>query len=66
MDIDVDLDQLQMTWSVRGQTPDVEAGRHFKRDFLGRDAKGTRKPGPFAALPSGKSTISIDPRDFTR
>ncbi len=66
MDIDVDLDALQMTWSVKGKTPDVEAGRHFQRDFLGHETAGTRKPGPFRELSEEKTTISIDPRAFAR
>jgi len=66
MDIEVDLDKLEMTWSVRGKTPDVESGQHFRRDFLGHDASGKRKPGPFGELPSDKVTISIDPRGLAR
>lgn len=62
----MDLDKLQMTWSVRGKTPDVESGRHFQRDFVGDAATGLRKPGPFTVLPEGKVTVSIDPRGLTR
>ena len=66
MTIDVDLDKLEMTWSVRGATPDVESGRHFPRDFQGNALSGKRKPGPFASLPGEKVTISIDPRGHAR
>lgn len=66
MAIDVDLDKLEMTWSVRGPTPDVESGRHFSRDFRGQAISGKRKPGPFSNLPGEKVTISIDPRDISR
>jgi hypothetical protein len=66
MNIDVDLDALQMAWSVKGKTPDVEAGRCFQHDYLGQLTSEIRKPGPFRELPGEKTTISIDPREFAR
>jgi hypothetical protein len=66
MEITVDLDKLEMTWSVKGATPDVESGRHFLHDFAGQAVGGKRKPGPFSQIPGEKITISIDPRDLAR
>ncbi len=66
MAIDVDLDKLEMTWSVRGAIPDVEVGQNFARDFLGKTVSGRSKPGPFAQIPGEKTTISIDPRSMAR
>jgi len=66
MDIQADLDALQMTWSVRGKTLDVETGRHFQRDLLGRAAAALRKPGPFAEPAAEKTTLHIDPRALAR
>ena len=60
--IDIDLEALKMTWSVFGKAPDVETGDHFKQDFLGQPLRETRKPGPFADLPAGPATVSIDSR----
>ena len=66
MSIEVDLDKLEMTWSVRGATPDVESAPHFLRDFAGEAVGGKRKPGPFSNIPGEKVTISIDPRGLAR
>src|SRR5689334_7228566 len=46
MAIDVDLDALTMTWSVKGDLPQQTTGLHFKRDLLGEAAGDVRQPGP--------------------
>ena len=61
MDIDVDLDALTMTWSVKG------ACRGLRR---GRISRGSRRPGrgadpppgPLARVPDAPTHVSIDPR----
>lgn len=63
MAIDVDLDALTMTWSVAGTPGPFPAGKHFVLDMLGQTAPGgLRKPGPLAAVPGARTTVSIDPR----
>jgi hypothetical protein len=66
MEISVDLDRLEMTWTVRGAPSELATLPHFARDFQGRDAGSKRPPGPFAQLPGQKVTISIDPRGIPR
>jgi len=62
MNIDVDLDALQMTWSASGAIPDVDPATHFRRDFLGESVGRMRKPGPLAQVPGTTTVIGIDPR----
>jgi hypothetical protein len=62
MNIDVDLDALNMTWSVGGQIPQMPADKHFNRDMLGAPAAGDRKPGPLLVLPAEATKVAIDPR----
>lgn len=66
MNIELDLDALQMTWSVSGKVPEVPTGDHFQRDFLGQGAAKTRPPGPLLQLPTATTTIGIDPRSLAR
>ncbi|MCJ7504419.1 MAG: right-handed parallel beta-helix repeat-containing protein [Acidobacteriia bacterium] len=66
MNIELDLDALQMTWSVSGKVPEVPTGDHFQRDFLGQGAAKTRPPGPFLQVPGAATTIGIDPRSLAR
>jgi hypothetical protein len=63
MAIDVDLDALTMSWSVKGDVPQFPGGRHFLRDLKGQAAAGgLRKPGPLADVPAAVTTVGIDPR----
>jgi hypothetical protein len=62
MAIDVDLDALTMTWSVRGAIPQLPCGEHFARDLAGEAAGPKRKPGPFVRIPDSPLKVSIDPR----
>jgi hypothetical protein len=62
MEIDVDLDALTMTWSVRGAIPQFPSGRYFARDLTGQPAGEARKPGPLARVPDSPAKVSIDPR----
>ena len=66
MNIELDLDALQMTWSVSGKVPEVPTGDHFHRDFLGQGAAKTRPPGPLLQVPGAATTIGIDPRSLAR
>jgi len=60
--IQINADDLTLTWSSEGDTPNVTTGAHFGVDFLGNTASKTRKAGPFAIFPENNKTISIDPR----
>jgi len=62
MKIDVDLDALNMTWSVGGNLPQLPTETHFRRDLLGDVARDARAPGPLANLPSSSTRAAIDPR----
>lgn len=62
MDIDVDLDALTMTWSVKGAVPRAPAGTHFLLDLVGQAAEPVRPPGPLARVPDAPTKVSIDPR----
>jgi hypothetical protein len=62
MAIDVDLDGLNMTWSVAGAVPQLPTGKHFQRDLLGQVAGAVRKPGPLVLVPERPSEVKIDPR----
>ncbi len=62
MAIDVDLDALTMTWSVRGAVPEAPTEKHFARDFAGEAVGVNRRPGPFARIPDSSLRVSIDPR----
>lgn len=62
MKVEVDLDALNLTWSVSGKVPEVPTGKPFERDFLGQPAGKTRKPGPLVQVPAAATTIHIDPR----
>jgi hypothetical protein len=66
MSIEVDLDALTMTWSVKGDLPQQSTGLHFKRDLLGEAAGESRQPGPIIQLPAASTTISIDPRKLAQ
>ena len=66
MNIELDLDALQMTWSVSGKVPEIPTGDHFQRDFLGQGVARTRPPGPLLQLPTAPATIGIDPRSLPR
>lgn len=66
MDIDVDLDALTIALSVAAEVSGLETGEHFTSDFLGHAAGKVRMPGPFADLPTGKSTLEIDPRSASQ
>jgi hypothetical protein len=61
--VEIDLGALTLNWSAAGKTPDVETGRHFRRDFSGKQAAGTRKPGPFLEIPEQTRSVRIDPRE---
>ena len=62
MAIDVDLDALTMTWSVKGEIPRAATGTPFGKDLTGQDAGAVRKPGPLAGVPDAPTKVSIDPR----
>ena len=62
MSVQVDLDELAMTWSVSGAAPQAPAGKHFRRDLLGEAAGEARRPGPLLRLPDTPTRIEIDPR----
>ena len=62
INIDVDLDALNMTWSVAGTVPQVSTGNLFKQDMLGESAGQVRVPGPLLHLPDTPTKVSIDPR----
>jgi hypothetical protein len=64
MQIEVDLDALTMTWSVKGNLPQAPVDIHFKRDLLGANASDLRHPGPLLNLPETTTTVSIDPRNL--
>jgi len=60
--IQINPDDLTLTWLSEGDTPNVATGDLFKVDFLGNTAVKNRKAGPFAIFPENNKTISIDPR----
>jgi hypothetical protein len=62
MTINVDLDALTMTWAVSGDIRELQSGKHFQRDLVGRAAGEARKPGPLVNVPEEPATVSIDPR----
>ena len=62
MAIDVDLDALTMTWSVKGVIPQAPAGTHFRTDLVGQAADEARRPGPLARVPDAPAKVNIDPR----
>jgi len=62
VNIQIYTDDMTMTWSSTGDSPNVETGTHFKVDFLQHAATKNRKAGPFALFPENNKTISIDPR----
>ena len=62
MTIDVDLDALTMTWSVKGAVPQAATGKPFGKDLTGQAAGAVRKPGPLARVPDTPTKVSIDPR----
>ncbi len=62
MEIDVDLDALVMTWSVRGALPKAATEKHFARDLLNQAAGPNRKAGPLLVLPDTPTRVNIDPR----
>ena len=60
--IQINSDDMTMTWSSTGVVQNVTTGAHHKVDFFKNTAGKTRKAGPFAAFPENNTTISIDPR----
>jgi len=62
LNVRINADDLTLTWSSEGDTPNVTTGTHFRFDFLGNTASKIRKAGPFATFPENNKTISIDPR----
>ena len=62
VDIQINTDEMTMTWSSTGDAPNLPTGTHYKIDFLKNTAGKNRKAGPFASFPENKKTISIDPR----
>jgi hypothetical protein len=62
MAIDVDLDALTLTWSVKGAAPQAPTGKHFQRDLLNQTAGDVRRPGPLLQLPDSPARVNIDPR----
>ena len=64
MNIEIDLDTLTMTWSVKGELPQSPTDIHFKRDLLGEMAGEVRQPGPLLHLPATPTNVAIDPRNL--
>jgi len=62
VNIQINPDDLTMTWSSEGDVPSVATDSHFKIDFLKNTAGKNRKAGPFATFPENNKTINIDPR----
>ena len=62
VNIQINSDDMTMTWSSEGDTPNVATGTYNKVDFLKNTAGKNRKAGPFATFPENNKTISIDPR----
>ena len=62
MHLDVDLDEMTLTWSVTGELPQAPTESHFKRDLLGALAGENRNPGPLLILPRTVTKVAIDPR----
>ena len=63
LNIDVDLDALNMTWSVVGSVPQVATQQHFKQDLLGQKTGPNRVAGPLLYLPETPTRVAIDPRE---
>jgi len=62
VDIQINTDDMTLTWSSEGDVPNVATGSHYKVDFLKNKAGKNRKAGPFANFPENNKTINIDPR----
>ena len=62
MYLDVDLDEMTLTWSVTGELPQAPTESYFKRDLLGALAGENRNPGPLLTLPRTVTKVAIDPR----
>jgi len=62
VNIQINTDDMTMTWSSEGDVPNVATGAYYKVDFLKNTAGKNRKAGPFAVFPENNKTISIDPR----
>jgi hypothetical protein len=62
MTVDVDLDALTMTWSVRGAVPQAQTAKYFLRDLIGETAGDLRKPGPLVRVPDSPTQVNVDPR----
>jgi len=61
MQIDLDLDRLDLTVSVRQKLPKVATFNHLETDFFGKATGPTRIPGPLADF--GTQTVwKVDPR----
>ena len=62
VNIQINTDDMTMTWSLEGDVPNVVTGAHYRVDFLNHTAGKNRKAGPFATFPENKKIINIDPR----
>ena len=62
VNIQINTDDMTMTWSSEGDVQNVTTGTHHKVDFLKNTAGKTRKAGPFAVFPENNTAINIDPR----
>jgi hypothetical protein len=62
INIGIDLDALNMTWSMAGSAPRVATENHFKHDFFGENAGDFRAPGPVLSVPASATKVTIDPR----
>ena len=62
VNIQINTDNMTMTWSSEGDTPNITTGNYYKVDFMQQTAGKNRKAGPFAIFPENNKTINIDPR----
>jgi hypothetical protein len=62
VDVRINSDDMTLTWSSQGDSPNVVTGAHHKVDFLQNAAGKNRKAGPFVSFPENSKIISIDPR----
>ena len=60
--IQINSEDMTMTWSSEGDVPNVETGAHYKADFFKNTAGKNRKAGPFVNFPENNKIINIDPR----
>jgi hypothetical protein len=62
MKIDIHRDDLTMDVALDTELPHVDADTNVSTDYSGAVCEGSRVPGPFAKLASGKMRFNIDPR----